>query len=87
MKPYKSLLFLVVLIPVMAQANDTTRISHRFADKTIHSFSIQYNNCFYPKATFDYKGDWPKILEPKSDINGNGCSIIILSSLPEWVFQ
>ena len=86
MKPYKSLLFLVVLIPVMAQANDTTRISHRFADKTIHSFSIQYNNCFYPKATFDYKGDWPKIFEPKIGYQRE-CSIIILSSLPELVFQ
>lgn len=65
MKPYKSLLLLAIIIPILAQANDTVRVSHKFADKVIHSFNIQYNNCFYPKATFDYKGDWPKILEPK----------------------
>lgn len=57
MKPYKSLLLLAIIIPILAQAKDTVRVSHKFADKVVHSFSIQCNNCLQPKGHFDYHCD------------------------------
>lgn len=57
MKPYKSLLLLAIIIPILTQAKDTVRVSHKFADKVVHSFSIQYNNAIRPPGHFNYHCD------------------------------
>lgn len=57
MKPYKSLLLLAIIIPILTQAKDTVRVSHKFADKVIHSFNIHYNNAIHPTGHFNYHCD------------------------------
>ena len=57
MRLYKSLLILVLLTGTMAYAHNDTIGKRLFSDKTVHSFTIQYNNVIRPKGHFDYHCD------------------------------
>ena len=57
MKLYKSLLILVLLSGTMAYAHNDTVRKRQFSGKTVHSFTIQYNNVIRPKGHFDYHCD------------------------------
>ena len=57
MKLNKSLLILVLLNGTMAYAHNDTIRKRPFSDKTVHSFTIQYNNIIRPKGHFDYHCD------------------------------
>ena len=57
MKLYKSLLILVLLRGTMAYAHNDTIGKRQFSEKTVHSFTIQYNNVIRPKGHFDYHCD------------------------------
>ncbi len=57
MRLYKSLLILVLLSGTMAYAHNDTIGKRQFSGKTVHSFTIQYNNVIRPKGHFDYHCD------------------------------
>ena len=56
MKKLISITF-VLIIGTMAHAHNDTIGKRPFSDKTIHSFTIQYNNVIRPKGHFDYHCD------------------------------
>ncbi|MBQ3750193.1 MAG: hypothetical protein II865_02660 [Bacteroidales bacterium] len=61
----KLLLLLFITFPLLSTAMDTTKVYSKSSSNIRHSFSIQYNNCFFPKSKFDYNKGLSCLYSPK----------------------
>ncbi len=61
----KLLLLLFLTPPLLSTAMDTTKVYGKTSGNIRHSFSIQYNNCFFPKSKFDYNKEFSRLYSPK----------------------